>query len=65
MLDYLAEQHQNTPLADAARLIEDAVYRGFEENRIRPMEFGGDMGTRSVTDEVISLVQESGTRANA
>jgi 3-isopropylmalate dehydrogenase len=65
MLDYLAEQHQSTPLADAARLIEDAVYRGFEENRIRPMEFGGDMGTRSVTDEVISLVQESGTRANA
>jgi 3-isopropylmalate dehydrogenase len=65
MLDYLAEQHQKTPMADAARLIEDAVQRGFEENRIRPMEFDGDMGTRSVTNEIISLVQESGTRANA
>ena len=63
MLDYLAEQHQKTALAAAARLIEAAVQRGFEENRIRPMEFGGDMGTRSVTDEIIRLVQDPATRA--
>ena len=33
-----------------------AVQRGFEANRIRPMEFGGDMGTRAVTDEVVAQI---------
>lgn len=57
MLDYLAEKHQSTDMADASKLIEDAVHRGFNENRIRPREFGGDMGTKAVTDEIIKLVQ--------
>ena len=56
MLDYLGDKFQNSALADTAKLINDAVYKGFSENRIRPMEFGGDMGTRAVTDEVIAQV---------
>ena len=64
MLDYLAEKKQCSALADAAKLIEDAVQRGFTENRIRPGEFGGDMGTKSVTAEIIELVKDKKTRLN-
>jgi 3-isopropylmalate dehydrogenase len=41
---------------DAANLIDAAVYRGFSENRIRPVESGGDMGTTAVTNELLSLL---------
>ena len=60
MLDYLADKSGCQPPADAARLIEDAVERGFAANRLRPMEFGGDMGTKAVTAEVIDLIKSSG-----
>ncbi len=56
MLDYLAEKTENSGFEDAAVLIENAVAEGFEENALRPMEFGGDMGTVAVTKEVISRV---------
>jgi 3-isopropylmalate dehydrogenase len=58
MLDYLAERLDKPGLADAAALVDQAVDRGFAENRLRPMEFGGDMGTQAVTREVIALVGE-------
>ena len=56
MLDYLAQKTDRPALVDAAALIESAVSRGFEENRIRPFEFGGDMGTRAVTRELLTLL---------
>jgi 3-isopropylmalate dehydrogenase len=56
MLDYLAEKLDRPQLADAAELITTAVDRGFEDNALRPMEFGGDMGTRAVTRELLSRV---------
>ncbi len=56
MLDYLADKTDDTTLAAAANLIEDAVYRGFVENRLRPIEFGGDMGTRAITNELKNLI---------
>lgn len=59
MLDYLGERHGNKACVDAGALVEGAVHAGFEANRIRPMEFGGDMGTNAVTNEVIKLVGES------
>jgi len=58
MLDYLAEKTGQGAFADAAVLIENAVQQGFEQNRLRPMEFGGDMGTRAVTDELLELLDE-------
>lgn len=58
MLDYLGDKFGNAALHDAASAIEDAVYQGFAANRIRPMEFGGDMGTTAVTAEVVDLVRE-------
>ena len=53
MLDYLADQSGYAPLATAAQAIETAVEAGFANKRIRPMEFGGDMGTKAVTQAVI------------
>ncbi|MBV2360633.1 isocitrate/isopropylmalate dehydrogenase family protein [Thalassococcus sp. CAU 1522] len=57
MLDYLSERLGVAGYDDAAQLIEDAVQAGFEANALRPMEFGGDMGTRAVTTEVTARVQ--------
>jgi 3-isopropylmalate dehydrogenase len=57
MLDYLADKSDQPHLAKAAELIDKAVDAGFSANRLRPMEFGGDMGTRAMTREVIDLVK--------
>jgi len=57
MLDYLAEKHQETSLTEAVDLIDNAINRGFAENRIRPIEFGGDMGTMAVTHTIIEQIK--------
>ena len=56
MLDFLSEKTGRDGYADAAKLVDDAVLSGFEQNRLRPMEFGGDMGTKAVTKELIDLL---------
>jgi len=56
MLDYLADKTDDTKLEDAANLIETAVSEGFSDNALRPMEFGGDMGTKAVTNEVLDRI---------
>jgi 3-isopropylmalate dehydrogenase len=56
MLEYLADKAGTQAAADGAQVIEDAVQQGFASHRIRPMEFGGDMGTRAVTEEIIDLI---------
>ncbi|MDH3222030.1 MAG: isocitrate/isopropylmalate family dehydrogenase [Gammaproteobacteria bacterium] len=56
MLEYLAEKMGNPGLADAARLIDATVYRGFAENRLQPVEFGGHMGTRALTRELLQML---------
>ena len=56
MLDYLAEKSGSSGYADAALAIEDAVQTGFEGKRLRPMEFGGDMGTKAVTREILTII---------
>lgn len=60
MLDYLADNMAADGFALAARRIEAAVSLGFAENALRPMEFGGDMGTRDVTREVLERVRLGG-----
>ncbi|MCG8547883.1 MAG: isocitrate/isopropylmalate family dehydrogenase [Alphaproteobacteria bacterium] len=57
MLDYLADKAGHQPLADAAHIIEQAVYDGFAANRLRPMEFGGDMGTQAVTNALVDMIR--------
>ena len=46
--------------ASIMSLIDEAVETGFEARSIRPMEFGGDMGTNAVTEEVMRRVRGSG-----
>lgn len=60
MLDYLAERSGDDRYLDASRRIEIAVESGFEAARIRPMEFGGDMGTRAVTTEILGQLEVQG-----
>jgi 3-isopropylmalate dehydrogenase len=59
MLDYLADKTGCAAMTTAAASINDAVESGFSANRIRPREFGGDMGTRAVTEEVVSQIQSA------
>ncbi len=59
MLDYLADKSCRDALRDAARLIDLAVENGFARGRLRPMEFGGDQGTRAITSELLQLVGDT------
>ena len=58
MADYLGDKKADQPWLAAGQLIEDAVMAGFVQKRLRPMEFGGDMGTSAITDEVLALLPE-------
>lgn len=58
MLDYLAEKSGNKHMQEAAQLIENAVQSGFEQNCLRPMEFGGDMGCTAITNELVKLMSK-------
>lgn len=57
MLDYLAEKTGDAAYTDAASQVEDAVERGFAAGALRPMEFGGDMGTIAVTKAVLAEIE--------
>ena len=54
MMSYLADKTGNPAYDDAALIIEQAVDHGFASNDLRPMEFGGDMGTKAMTEAVLS-----------
>ena len=56
MLDYLSEKLDVPQMGEAALAIEKAVDDGFAEGRLRPMEFGGDMGTEAVTAELVARI---------
>ncbi|MEP3845486.1 MAG: isocitrate/isopropylmalate family dehydrogenase [Paracoccaceae bacterium] len=57
MLDYLADRFDAPAYADAADLIDSAVEQGFAIGDIRPMEFGGDMGTKAVTNTILQILE--------
>lgn len=54
MLEYLAEKSGDARYEIASDLLNRAIETGFAENTLRPIEFGGDMGTRAITNEVLS-----------
>ncbi|MEX0338940.1 MAG: isocitrate/isopropylmalate dehydrogenase family protein [Arenibacterium sp.] len=54
MLEYLAEKSGDVRYETAADMVNRAVDRGFAANALRPMEFGGDMGTRAMTEEILA-----------
>ena len=57
MLDYLADRLEMPAYADASLLINSAVDTGFATKNIRPMEFGGDMGTKAVTKTILEILE--------
>ncbi|MEO1331219.1 MAG: isocitrate/isopropylmalate family dehydrogenase [Pseudomonadota bacterium] len=65
MLDYLGERSGCDATSAAGRLIETAVSQGFAENRLRPMEFGGDMGTRAMVRALVELIAHAEVGAAA
>lgn len=53
MLDWLGERSGNDSLGKAALAIEEAVETAFSGSTLRPMEFGGNQGTKAATAAVI------------
>lgn len=64
MLDYLTDKSGNPAPREAARVIDTAIANGFEKNMIRPMEFGGDMGTKAVTDYLVQSILSEETEVS-
>ena len=53
MLDHLGDKIGEEGFIDAARRIDETIDAAFADNTLRPIEFGGDMGTRAVTNEIL------------
>jgi 3-isopropylmalate dehydrogenase len=58
MLEWVGDRHQLALVSEAGALLEAAVARAFETRRLRPMEFGGDQGTREATEGVLDSLEE-------
>ncbi len=56
MLDYLGEKLDEPAYGDAAMILEAAIDAGFAAKRLRPIEFGGTMGTTAITKEISNII---------
>jgi 3-isopropylmalate dehydrogenase len=65
MLDYLSDKKNCSNAAKSSKLIETAIEVGFQKNKLRPIEFGGDMGTQAVTQELIHLLKDKDVQKEA
>ena len=65
MLDYLSEKKNCINAAKSSILIETAIETGFKRNELRPIEFGGDMGTQAVTEVLIKLLKDKDVQNEA
>ena len=57
MLDDLADKLDLPIYAAASHLPDQAITNAFAQSRVRPMEFGGDMGTKSITNAIAETCQ--------
>ena len=62
MLDYLADKLDLPRYAAASRLLDAAITNAFATHTVRPMEFGGDMGTLAVTKAIAESCHSMQTR---
>jgi 3-isopropylmalate dehydrogenase len=58
MLDWLCERHGIEQLGMAARVLDRTITRAFAEQRLRPMEFGGDQGLRAALAGIGEVLDE-------
>jgi 3-isopropylmalate dehydrogenase len=56
MLDWLAERHGDSALADGARAVETSLAAAFAQGVVRPREFGGHSGTADIVRAVIEAL---------
>jgi len=56
MLDWLAERHGDSALADGARAVEASLAAAFAQGVVRPREFGGHSGTADIVRAVIEAL---------
>ena len=59
MLEYLSDKTKCKSTLLGSRLIETAIEIGFERNELRPIEFGGDMGTTAITETLSDLLKDN------
>ena len=59
MLEYLSDKTKCKSTELGSRLIETAIEIGFERNELRPIEFGGDMGTTAITKTLSDLLKDN------
>jgi len=59
MLEYLSDKTKCKSTLLGSRLIETAIEIGFERNELRPIEFGGDMGTTAITETLSGLLKDN------
>ena len=59
MLEYLSDKSNCKCTLLGSRLIETAIEIGFERNELKPIEFGGDMGTKAITENLSSLLKDN------
>ena len=64
MLDYLSEKLNKPAYEDAAMILNAAIETGFALNRLRPIELGGNMGTKAITKEISFLLDSKDTSAS-
>jgi 3-isopropylmalate dehydrogenase len=56
MLDWLGERHQVEACVEASQILDEAISRGFQSQAIRPLEQGGDQGTKAMGQALIDLL---------
>jgi 3-isopropylmalate dehydrogenase len=57
MLDYLAEKLDEPRYAEAAMLLDTTIENGFTTNQLQPIEFGGNMGTKAITNRISDMLK--------
>ncbi|MGI9522460.1 MAG: isocitrate/isopropylmalate dehydrogenase family protein [Hyphomicrobiaceae bacterium] len=57
MLNWLGRRLDNSKMVEGAGLIDKAVEAAFQANKLRPMEYGGDQGTKDASKAVLESLE--------
>ena len=58
MLNWLGRRLDNPKMLEAADLLDEAVEKAFAANELRPMEYGGDQGTKDASKAVLASLDK-------
>ena len=57
MLEWLGGRSGNDSCLVAAKMLEDAIEKGFADKILCPMEFGGPDGTTAYADKLVKMLK--------